>query len=195
MAQSTTDSVRPELLIQGVAVSDFLTPHFYDPIVTPGTRYSLTGALKAPRQIMPGSYISWVNPESDDWQQLRWIDPNGEPSIVDLGSAQGTSLRAWIDDALSPDATPRGLVTDRRQRHTRDPPRRRALARPPPGSGFPLVKVKCGCSCGRSGRWVRLPCMAPSSIVVVVGRGYPDHNARQGGRDVGGHATSRRVSR
>jgi hypothetical protein len=31
--------------IQGVAVSDFLNPHFYDPVVTPGTRYSFTGAL------------------------------------------------------------------------------------------------------------------------------------------------------
>ncbi len=40
--------------INGVLVSDFITPHFYDPVVTPGTRYSFTGALKAPRQILPG---------------------------------------------------------------------------------------------------------------------------------------------
>ena len=26
--------------IQGIAVSDFITPRFYDPVVTPGTRYS-----------------------------------------------------------------------------------------------------------------------------------------------------------
>jgi len=48
--------------IQGIAVSDFLTPHFYDPMVTPGTRYSFTGAIQAPRQILPGGYISWGKP-------------------------------------------------------------------------------------------------------------------------------------
>lgn len=47
--------------IQGIEVSDFLTPHFYDPVETPGTRYSFTGAIKAPRQILAGGYISWVN--------------------------------------------------------------------------------------------------------------------------------------
>ncbi len=102
-------------LIQGVAVSDFLTPHFYDPVVTPGTRYSFTGALKAPRQILPGGYISWLDPEGGNWQQLRWIDPNGGPTIVDLGPAQGTSLRVWID----------GLMTETKLRTTvrisRDP--------------------------------------------------------------------------
>ena len=44
--------------IRGVAVSDFVTPHFYDPVVTPGTRYTFTGALKAPREILPGASIS-----------------------------------------------------------------------------------------------------------------------------------------
>jgi hypothetical protein len=31
--------------INGVVVSDFMTPHFYDPVVTRGTRYSFTGAF------------------------------------------------------------------------------------------------------------------------------------------------------
>ena len=87
-------------LIQGVAVSDFLTPNFYDPVVSPGTRYSFTGAITAPRQVLPGGYISWVDPETEDWQQLRWIDPNQGPSIVDLGPAQGASLRRCSDDMM-----------------------------------------------------------------------------------------------
>jgi hypothetical protein len=37
--------------IQGLVVSDFLTPHYYDPVVTPGTRYSFKGSLTAPRQM------------------------------------------------------------------------------------------------------------------------------------------------
>ena len=82
--------------IRGVAVSDFLTPHFYDPVVAPGTRYSFTGALKAPREILPGGYISWINQENEEWQQLQYIDPKQPPKIVNLGPASGKSLREWV---------------------------------------------------------------------------------------------------
>jgi len=83
--------------INGIVVSDFLTPHFYDPIVTPGTRYSFTGALTAPRQILPGGYISFVNQETDEWQQILYVDPNSPPTLQDLGPADGKSMRGWID--------------------------------------------------------------------------------------------------
>lgn len=84
--------------VNGVAVSDFITPHFYDPVVTPGTRYSFTGAITGPRQILPGGYISWVNPETNEWQQLMYVDPSQPPSIRDLGPANASkSLREWID--------------------------------------------------------------------------------------------------
>ena len=65
--------------INGIAVSDFITPHYYDPMVTPGTRYSFTGAIKGPRQILPGGYISWVNPQTNTWQQLLFVDPSQPP--------------------------------------------------------------------------------------------------------------------
>jgi hypothetical protein len=84
--------------INGIAVSDFITPHFYDPMVTAGTRYSFTGAIKAPRQILPGGYISWVNTVQDEWQQLLWVDPSQKPYIQNIGKAdQSMSLRQWID--------------------------------------------------------------------------------------------------
>lgn len=89
-------------LIQGVPVSDFLTPHFYDPVAVPGTRYSFTGALTKPRDVEHGGYVSWVNPENDRVEQLRRIDPDAPPEIVDLGSADGiTSLREWVDGQMS----------------------------------------------------------------------------------------------
>jgi hypothetical protein len=88
--------------IQGVAVSDFLTPHFYDPVATAGTRYSFTGAIKAPRQILPGGYISWVNLETNEMQQLLWVDPNRPPVIRNLGPAPaGMSLRLWVDAEMA----------------------------------------------------------------------------------------------
>ena len=83
--------------IQGIAVSDFITPHFYESAVTPGTRYSFTGALKTPRQILPGGYISFVNTELDRVQQILWVDPSGPPTLNDLGPAGGKSLREWVD--------------------------------------------------------------------------------------------------
>jgi hypothetical protein len=87
--------------IQGIAVSDFLTPHFYDPIVTPGTRYSFTGAIKAPRQILPGGYITWVNQEADEVQQLLWVDPSKPPVIQSLGAVPpNLSLREWVDNEM-----------------------------------------------------------------------------------------------
>ena len=60
--------------IQGIVVSDFLTPHYYDPIVTPGTRYSFSGSLTAPRQLLRGGYISYVDEEADEWMQIFWVD-------------------------------------------------------------------------------------------------------------------------
>ena len=100
--------------IQGVAVSDFLTPHFYDPVVTPGTRYSFTGAIKAPRQILPGGYISWVNQQTNELQQLLWVDPTKAPKIVNLGPASGASLREWVDNYMAEAA---GKTTVRANRH------------------------------------------------------------------------------
>ena len=82
--------------IRGVAVSDFITPHFYDPVATPGTRYSFTGALTKPREILPGGYISWIDPQTDEWQQLQYLD--AAPTIKDIGPAHSSakSLREWL---------------------------------------------------------------------------------------------------
>ncbi len=84
--------------IQGIAVSDFITPHFYDPVVTNGTRYSFTGAIKAPRQLLKGGYISFVNEENDELQQILWVDPSHRPQLKTLGPATGMSLREWVDN-------------------------------------------------------------------------------------------------
>lgn len=95
--------------INGVAVSDFITPHYYDPMVTPGTRYSFTGAIKGPRQILPGGYISWVDTEKDEWQQLMYVDPSKPPTIQNLGKADTSkSLREWIDGLESAKTMNRG---------------------------------------------------------------------------------------
>ena len=38
--------------VNGYLVSDFCTPNYYDPVGAPGVRYSFTGALTGPRQVV-----------------------------------------------------------------------------------------------------------------------------------------------
>jgi len=81
--------------IQGIAVSDFLTPRFYDAVVTAGTRYSFAGHITRPRQILPGGYISFIDQQSDEFQQILFLGP--KPVLHTLGPANGASLRAFVD--------------------------------------------------------------------------------------------------
>jgi hypothetical protein len=81
--------------IQGITVSDFITPHFYDPVVTAGTRYSFGGNTTRPRELLPGGYISFANPEADELQQILFLGP--EPELRNLGPATGPSLRMFVD--------------------------------------------------------------------------------------------------
>ena len=85
--------------INGVLVSDFITPYFYDPRRTIGARYSFTGAVQRPRHILPGGYISWWDRESDHVWRLLWLQ--AERQLVDLGEggfASGMSLREFVDN-------------------------------------------------------------------------------------------------
>ena len=74
--------------IQGIGVSDFITPHFYDASEISGTRYSFRNNIKAPRQILPGGYISWIDPIKNLVQQILFVDPNSPPVLKTLGSAR-----------------------------------------------------------------------------------------------------------
>jgi hypothetical protein len=82
--------------IEGISVSDFITPHFYDLQATPGTRYSFTGAISRPREILRGGYISFVNPLTQEMQQILWVNP-GPPQLRDLGPAADMSLREFVE--------------------------------------------------------------------------------------------------
>lgn len=57
----------------GILVSDFLTPHYYDPVTSSGVRYSYTGAIQAPRTVLQGGYLSWHDPVSDRWFQEQFF--------------------------------------------------------------------------------------------------------------------------
>ncbi|CAB3807194.1 hypothetical protein LMG28688_06503 [Paraburkholderia caffeinitolerans] len=78
--------------INGIAVSDFITPDFYDTTGAAGVSYSYTGSVTRPRDLLKGGYISYID-ESGDWQQILWVDPNQPPQYNAL-SALNESL-SW----------------------------------------------------------------------------------------------------
>ena len=84
-------------LIDGYSVSDFITPHYYEAVESTATRYSFTGAIKRPRQLLQGGYISFVNPQEDVMQQILWVDPSKPPQLKTLGPASGSSLRVFVE--------------------------------------------------------------------------------------------------
>lgn len=68
------------------------------PIAAPGVRYSFTGAIQQPRQVLRGGYLSWLDVTSNTWWQETWFSGN-KPSFRSLGrlSAENGSLRSQID--------------------------------------------------------------------------------------------------
>lgn len=84
--------------VNGVLVSDFYTPSFFDPKPSQGVRYSFTGAIQKPRQVLKGGYLSWHDPKSKHWWQQTWFD-GAKASVRDLGllALGEESIRSVID--------------------------------------------------------------------------------------------------
>jgi len=81
-----------------ILVSDFYTPRFFDPVQSPGVRYSFTGAIVAPRQVLSDGYLSWVDSTTNNWWQLTMFD-GGTPKFRNIGplDPKNGSLRSQID--------------------------------------------------------------------------------------------------
>jgi hypothetical protein len=56
--------------VNGIPVSDFYTPRFFDPVRIDGLRYSFTGALRHPLDIAEGGYLTWVDPKDSALYQI-----------------------------------------------------------------------------------------------------------------------------
>jgi hypothetical protein len=84
--------------INNLLVSDFYTPHYFDPVQSVGVRYSFTAAITEPRQVQKGGYLSWQEPISKHFFQERRINTI-EPEFEDLGALTDASLtpREFID--------------------------------------------------------------------------------------------------
>lgn len=96
-------SEREAYTVNGVLVSDFCTPEYYDPIGVTGARYSYSGKVTAPHEVLPGGYLSWLDPSTGDWFQHNKM--KGAGTIKALGKIQPgmlMSLRAMIDERSTP---------------------------------------------------------------------------------------------
>jgi hypothetical protein len=84
--------------VNGVPVSDFYTPRYFEPVEVDRSRYSFTGALERPLQILEGGYLSWIDPRDSGLYQLGADDP--EPVLLaDLVQLARSSapLRTVVD--------------------------------------------------------------------------------------------------
>ena len=85
----------------GVTVSDFITPHYYEPNNSRGAQYSFRGNIQVPHTVLEGGYVSFGNPVDNHWYQI--IVVNGKTKVRDLGiiqSTNGRSLRELVDFAV-----------------------------------------------------------------------------------------------
>jgi hypothetical protein len=88
--------------VNGVLVCDFYTPKYFDPMRADGVRYSFTGAITNPREVLPGGYLTWRDPLGGEWFQHNYM--GAAPQFKNLGNVTpaNNSIRAMIDE-LTPE--------------------------------------------------------------------------------------------
>jgi len=83
--------------IDGVIVSDFYTPEYFDSAPNNFVRYSFTGSLAKPRQVLKNGYLSWYSPKDKQWHQATFFgDKIVERILKDMENMNG-SLRSRVD--------------------------------------------------------------------------------------------------
>ena len=96
--------------VNGVPVADFYTPRYFDPVRVEGVRYSFTGAVDRPREILEGGYLTFLDPTrvgallpalgragAAPCSLTRTACATNMPlrTLVDI--SPGPQRRAWID--------------------------------------------------------------------------------------------------
>lgn len=69
--------------VEGVAVSDFVTPAYY---TGEGEPYSHTGTIEQPRHVPRGGYLRWRERDTGHWWRLSFF--GSQPDLEDLGTLE-----------------------------------------------------------------------------------------------------------
>lgn len=88
-AMEVADAVeQDEYLIDGVRVSNFVTPHYFEPpsnLLGAG-KLDMMGLIKTPYEVRPGGYMQWFDP-TQGWQQI--VHSEVAPRAYRLASMRG----------------------------------------------------------------------------------------------------------
>jgi hypothetical protein len=71
-------------MVDGVMVSDFVTPQFFTAPKNQKLQYSFNGAAVEARKIAIGGYMSWMDSKTKEWHQTTWFSGK-EPQFRKLG--------------------------------------------------------------------------------------------------------------
>ena len=78
-------------------VSDFYTPQYFDPVKSNGVRYSFSGSVRGPGEVLDGGYLSWFDPQT---RHLFQLQVDGDTTTIDNKGEipfEAESLRAFSD--------------------------------------------------------------------------------------------------
>lgn len=97
--------------VNGVPLSDFYTQRYFDPVRGTGVRYSFTGSIEYPRQILENGYLTYLDPSDSRVYQQQF----GEPEPVMLAGLDELArsfvpLRTFVDsNPRTPRLDPKAL--------------------------------------------------------------------------------------
>lgn len=84
-------------LVNGLPLADFYTPRYFDPVRIESVRYSFTGAIGGPLEILEDGYLSWIDPRDSGLYQMQ---AGKSPILLSSRAALGrsrTTLRTVVD--------------------------------------------------------------------------------------------------
>ena len=102
----------------GVLVSDFITPHYYDPTAAVSVSYSFGGNVKAPHQVLKNGYVSFGDPLTNEWYQVVLQGSNAVTKSLGIINGSGKSIRETIDRMSSKDQ--RGVKVEKKTINARE---------------------------------------------------------------------------
>ena len=76
---------------------------------TPKEKTTRTGFGREPSGEKHWRHCLALDQETDEWQQILWVDPSKPPQLKDLGPATGKhrSMREWVDNEMTKNDTHR----------------------------------------------------------------------------------------
>jgi hypothetical protein len=86
--------------VNGIGVSDFITPRYYDPSESTAVRYSFVGGIKSPHQVLKNGYVSFGDPVTNRWYQVVMQGNKAVTRSLGVLNISNSSLRESVDHAV-----------------------------------------------------------------------------------------------